>query len=148
MEPEGGVWRQETGAWRVESGPGKGGEGTTLPLGSQLPLPAPPTQRLGAERRPLGARDVEQVQELLGAQGEAAPSAFQGQQGVSSPSLGYASLGGASGQNVNAMARKWNIQCLLVLANLLPILPHRMKPSCGSSLFFIFGYLYCLSLFS
>lgn len=118
-----GAWRQETGAWRVESGPGKGGEGTALPLGSQLPLPAPPTQRPGAERRPLGARDMEQVQQQLGAQGEAAPSAFQGRQGVSSPSRGYASLGGASGQNVNALARKWNVRCLLVLASLLPTSP-------------------------
>lgn len=34
---------------------------TTLALGSQLPLPAGPTQRLGAERWPAGARDVRQA---------------------------------------------------------------------------------------
>lgn len=35
---------QETGACRAESGPGKDGKLTTLPLGSQQPLPALPPQ--------------------------------------------------------------------------------------------------------
>ena len=71
----------------------------TVLLDSQLPFPALPAQRLGAERRPLGVRGVRQTQKAAASLVKKAAltaKASCGWWGVSSPSLGYASLGGTN----------------------------------------------------